>query len=197
VVAAGTGTVGLARRGEQLVKVDGWGALLGDAGSGFSIGRAGLDAALRAADGRGGSEALLGAAERRYGPLPGLSERIYAAPVPTRAIAAFAADVAGEAAAGDAHAVAILDEAGRELALTACSALGRLFEPDARATVSYTGNVFRCGGLLLEPFKRSVLERRPGTEVVPPVGDALSGAARLAALGAELRPEPGILWTAS
>jgi N-acetylglucosamine kinase-like BadF-type ATPase len=197
VVAAGTGTVCVARRGEHLVKVDGWGALLGDAGSGFAIGRAGLDAALRQADGRGGSDALLRAAERRYGPLPGLSERIYAAPVPTRAIAAFAADVAGEAAAGDAHAVAILDEAGRELALTACSALGRLFEPDAPAMVSYTGNVFSCGALLVEPFTRSVLERRPGTEVVPPAGDALAGAARLAALAAELRPEPGILWTAS
>jgi glucosamine kinase len=197
VVAAGTGTVCVARRGEHLVKVDGWGALLGDAGSGFAIGRAGLDAALRQADGRGGSDALLRAAERRYGPLPGLSARIYAAPVPTRAIAAFAADVADEAAAGDAHALAILDEAGRELALTACSALARLFEPDAPAMVSYTGNVFSCGALLVEPFTRSVLERRPGTEVVPPAGDALAGAARLAALGAKLRPEPGILWTAS
>jgi glucosamine kinase len=197
VVAAGTGTVCVARRGEQLAKVDGWGALLGDAGSGFAIGRAGVDAALRQADGRGGSEALLRAAERRYGPLPGLSERIYAAPVPTRAIAAFASDVAREAAGGDSHATAILDEAGRELALTAVSALARLFEPDEAATVSYTGNVFRCGALVLEPFTRSVLARRPGTAVVPPAGDALAGAARLAALSGELRPEPGILWTAS
>ena len=57
VVAAGTGTICVARRGERLAKVDGWGALLGDAGSGFAIGRAGLEAALRNADGRGGSEA--------------------------------------------------------------------------------------------------------------------------------------------
>ena len=54
-MAAGTGTVCVARRGERLVKVDGWGSLLGDAGSGFAIGRAGLDSALRHADGRGGS----------------------------------------------------------------------------------------------------------------------------------------------
>ena len=78
-MAAGTGTVCVARRGERCAKVDGWGALLGDAGSGFAIGRAGLDPALRHADGRGGSEALLGAAERRYAPLPELSERIYGA----------------------------------------------------------------------------------------------------------------------
>jgi N-acetylglucosamine kinase-like BadF-type ATPase len=196
VVAAGTGTVCVARRGERLVKVDGWGALLGDAGSGFAIGRAGLDAALRHVDRRGGSEALLRAAERRYGALPGLSERIYGSPVPTRAIADFAVDVARTAAAGDAHARTILEDAARELALTACAALGRLFEPDEPALVSYAGNVFRAGALVVGPFTRSVSERRPGTRVVPPEGDALAGAALLAGLETELQPEPGILWTA-
>ena len=41
VAAAGTGTVVLARRGDAYAKVDGWGSLLGDAGSGFAIGRGG------------------------------------------------------------------------------------------------------------------------------------------------------------
>jgi len=196
VVAAGTGTVCVARRGERLVKVDGWGPLLGDAGSGFAIGRAGLDAALRHADGRGGSEALLRAAERRYAPLPGLPERIYALPVPAPAIAAFAVDVTRAALAGDASALAILERAARELALTACAAVDRLFEPDQPATVSYAGKVFRAGALVTDPFTRAVAERRPGTDVVPPAGDALAGAALLAGLAGALRPEPGILWTA-
>jgi N-acetylglucosamine kinase-like BadF-type ATPase len=197
VVAAGTGTVCVARRGERLTKVDGWGALLGDAGSGFCIGRAGIDAGLRHADGRGGSEALLRAAERRYGELPGLTERIYSAPVPTRAIAAFAADVARAAGAGDAHALAILGEAGSELARTGAAALAKLFEPAEPAVLSYAGNVFRAGAPLMEPFTRSLLERRPGTELVPPAGDSLAGAVRLAGLGGHLRPEPGILWMGS
>ena len=196
VVAAGTGTVCVGRRGERLVKVDGWGSLLGDAGSGFAIGRAGLDAGLRHADGREGSQALLRAAEHRYAPLPELPERIYGAAVPARAVAAFAVDVAGEAGAGDAHALAILEQAGRELALTAAAALGRLFEPGEPATVSYAGNVFRCGALLLDPFTRTLRERRPATEVVAPAGDSLAGAAVLAASHDSLRPEPGILWTA-
>jgi N-acetylglucosamine kinase-like BadF-type ATPase len=196
VVAAGTGTVCVGRRGERLVKVDGWGALLGDAGSGFAIGRAGLDAALRHADGRGGSEALLRAAERRYAALPELPERIYAAPVPTRAVAAFAVDVGDAAGAADASAVEILEAAGHELALTAGAALDRLFEPDEPASVSHAGNVFRCGAPLLEPFTRSLLERRPATEVLPPAGDSLAGAAVLAASARALRPTPGILWSA-
>jgi len=196
VVAAGTGTVGVARRGARLVKVDGWGSLLGDAGSGFAIGRAGIDSALRHADGRGGSEALLAAAERRYGPAPGLSERIYADAVPTRAIAAFAVDVAAAAQAGDGAALAILEDAAAELALTACAGLARLFEPHEPAAVSFAGNVFRAGPVILEPFSRAVAERRPGTEVAPPAGDALAGAALLARLESRLEPEPGILWTA-
>ena len=67
VVAAGTGTACLARRGARFAKVDGWGSLLSDAGSGFAIGRAGLDAALREYDGRGGSERLMEAARERFG----------------------------------------------------------------------------------------------------------------------------------
>ena len=192
-VAAGTGSVCVARRGSHLAKVDGWGSLLGDAGSGFAIGRAGIDAALRHANGRGGSAALLGAAERRYAPLPELPERIYSAEVPPRAVAAFAADVAREAAAGEPHALAILAGAAGELALTACAALDRLFERGEPAVVSYAGNVFKAGAALLEPFTQEVLARRPGTTVLAPDGDSLAGAALLAALE-DLRPQPGLLW---
>lgn len=197
VVAAGTGTVCVARNGDRMAKVDGWGSLLGDAGSGFAIGRAGLDAALRRLDGRGGSAALLRAAERRFGPAPELAERIHGAPVPTRAVAGFAADVAREAAAGDELAGAILRDAGRELALSACAALERLFSADDEAALSYAGNVFLAGPALTEPFAERVRERRPGTEIVPPAGDSLAGAALLAERAETLRPERGILWRAA
>jgi N-acetylglucosamine kinase-like BadF-type ATPase len=197
VVAAGTGAVCVARNRERMAKVDGWGSLLGDAGSGFAIGRAGLDAALRDLDGRGGSGALLRAAERRFGTAAELAERIHGAPVPTRAVASFAADVAREAAAGDEPAAAILREAGRELAISACAALERLFSSEDEAAVSYTGKVFQAGPVLLEPFAEELAERRPGTEVLEPAGDSLAGAALLAERAGTLRPEPGILWRAA
>jgi N-acetylglucosamine kinase-like BadF-type ATPase len=197
VVAAGTGTVCVARDGERMAKVDGWGSLLGDAGSGFAIGRAGLDAALRRLDGRGGSAALLAAAERHFGPPAGLSERIHGAPVPTRAVASFAADVAREAAAGDELAAAILRDAGRELATSACAALRRLFSEADEAAVSYAGNVFLAGEALMEPFAQRVAALRPGTDILPPAGDSLAGAALLAERAETLHPEPGILWRAA
>ena len=94
---------------------------------------------------------------------------------------------------GDAHALAILEEAGNELARTGAAALAKLFEPAEPAALSYAGNVFRAGAPLMEPFRRSLLEHRPGTELVPPAGDPLAGAVRLAGVGGDLRPEPGIL----
>jgi glucosamine kinase len=197
VVAAGTGTACLARRGDRFAKVDGWGSLLSDAGSGFAIGRAGLDAALRAYDGRTGSPSLMEAARRRYGTIERMAERIYSDPVPTRAVAGFASDVAAEAEAGDSVSEAILRDAACELAISACAAAGRLFEPAEEVLVSYTGNVFKAAALIVEPFIREVEALRPGASVVPPAGDPLAGAFLLAELASGLRPEPGILetWT--
>lgn len=197
VVAAGTGSVVVARREDRYAKVDGWGSLLGDAGSGFEIGRAGLNAALRHADGREGSAALLAAAEERFGALSSLAQGIYGAPVPTRAVASFAVDVVRAADAGDAMAAGILETAGLELAHSACAALERLFAPNERAVVSYAGSVFKAGDALTEPFAREVADCRPGTPVVDPAGDSLAGATFLAEHGAGMRAEPGILWRAA
>jgi N-acetylglucosamine kinase-like BadF-type ATPase len=193
VVAAGTGTACLARRGERFAKVDGWGSLLSDAGSGFAIGRAGLDSALREHDGRGGSARLMEAARRHFGTVERMPERIYAAPVPTRAVAGFAADVARAAEDGDEHARAILNDAARELAVSACAAASRLFAPGDEVVISYAGSVFQAGELITEPFRREVEARRPGASVVDPAGDPLAGALLLAELGSELPDEPGIL----
>jgi len=193
VVAAGTGTACLARRGERFAKVDGWGSLLSDAGSGFAIGRAGLDAALREYDGRGGSAALMDAAVERYGSIERLPAQIYSAPVPTRAVASFAAEVGRAAERGDEYARSILADAARELAITACAGAGRLFERDEPVLVSYAGSVFEAGALVEEPFRREVEARMPGASVAPPEGDPLAGACLLVELASELPDEPGIL----
>ncbi|MGH9000724.1 MAG: BadF/BadG/BcrA/BcrD ATPase family protein, partial [Acidimicrobiia bacterium] len=82
VVVAGTGAVALALSGTGTVaRADGCGHLLGDAGSGYWIGRAGLEAALRATDGRdGGSLNLARRAEAHLGPLRLLPARLAASP---------------------------------------------------------------------------------------------------------------------
>jgi len=54
VVIAGTGSIALYRTEEgSLLRAGGWGTLLGDEGSGYSIGRDALNAVMRQFDGRG------------------------------------------------------------------------------------------------------------------------------------------------
>ncbi|MGH9283194.1 MAG: N-acetylglucosamine kinase, partial [Acidimicrobiales bacterium] len=110
VVAAGTGAVALGVSADDTggrgvpgnwVRTDGWGHLLGDAGSGYWIGRRGLDEALRACDGRSGSAVLAGLAENLIGPLDTIPQRVSAAPSPAAAVAAFATGVADAARRGD------------------------------------------------------------------------------------------------
>lgn len=197
VVAAGTGTVCVARGPRRWAKVDGWGSLLGDAGSAFAIGRAGIDAALRELDGRGGSEALLAAAERRFGQAAEVAEAVYRSPVPTRTVASFARDVARVAAEDDAAARSILEDAGRELAVTACAAIERVFEPREAAAVSYAGSVFEAGPPLIEAFAGELKRRRPDAELLPPAGDGLAGAAVLAERGPALLQDRDMLWSST
>ncbi|MGB7448572.1 MAG: BadF/BadG/BcrA/BcrD ATPase family protein, partial [Ornithinimicrobium sp.] len=103
VVAAGTGAVSLSvsPAGES-ARVDGWGYLLGDCGSGYDIARRGLDSALRAHDGRSGSDVLRRLATERFGDLDQLPRTLQAAQNPPRLLASFAHDVLEAAKQGDA-----------------------------------------------------------------------------------------------
>jgi N-acetylglucosamine kinase-like BadF-type ATPase len=60
---SGTGSICVGRaKGGPMLRVGGWGHVLGDEGSGYEIATDGLKLATQAADGRGGSPALLAAA---------------------------------------------------------------------------------------------------------------------------------------
>jgi N-acetylglucosamine kinase-like BadF-type ATPase len=107
-------------------RVDGWGHLLGDDGSGFAIGRAGLAAVLRAVDGRGRATALTACAEARFGPIRLVPQALYTSPTVVDDIARFAVDVLDSAEARDGVAVDIVDAAAAELARTAAAGVAAL-----------------------------------------------------------------------
>src|SRR5690606_40636460 len=80
VVAVGTGAIALGTDLRDVWhRVDGWGHLLGDLGSGSWIGAQGLRAAVAASHGRdkGGSTRALAAATERVGPVPTWTGRLY------------------------------------------------------------------------------------------------------------------------
>jgi N-acetylglucosamine kinase-like BadF-type ATPase len=179
VLAVGTGAVALAVRADgRHTLVDGRGYLLGDAGGGFSIGRAGLVAALRHGDGRtGGSAALASAAVTRFGPLDQLPYVLQGAADAPRQIASFVPEVAGAARAGDPVARSIWREAAAELAETVAAACGA---GPVGCRVALVGSLSEVDDLLVAPLRASLATRCPAARVDAESPEILAGVATLA-----------------
>ncbi|MGW3008260.1 N-acetylglucosamine kinase [Streptomyces sp. NPDC001219] len=181
VLAAGTGVVAL---GTDLTteggwrRADGWGHLLGDCGGGAWIGRAGLEAALRAYDGRpGGSAALLARAEAVFGPVTELPGALYPRPDRPAVLASFAPEVARCATADDAVAAGVLRAAADHLA----GAAAAVCPPGAGRAVACSGGLFDMGEPLLAPLRTALAERLPDARLTAAAGSPLDGALALAA----------------
>lgn len=178
VVAAGTGMIALGTGldGSGWRRADGWGHLLGDAGGGAWIGRAGLEAALRAHDGRaGGSAALLERAEALFGPVADLPGQLYPRPDRPAVLASFAPAVT-RCAAADPVAADILRQAARHILETAAA----VRPATGPCRTALTGGLFKMGEPLLGPLRELAPEVFPGAEFVPADGDPLLGAVRIA-----------------
>ncbi|MEU1516500.1 BadF/BadG/BcrA/BcrD ATPase family protein [Streptomyces sp. NPDC005811] len=192
VVAAGTGLIAIGTDLTGWQRADGWGHLLGDCGGGAWIGRAGLEAALRAHDGRpGGSARLLARAEERFGPVPGLPGRLYPRPDRAAVLASFAPDVAA-CAAHDPVASDILRAAAGHIAESAAA----VCPPDGNPPFALTGGLVGLGEPLLVPLAEEVARLLPHARRVEAEGDPLHGGVRIAADLAEGRlalPVDGLL----
>ncbi|MER6711602.1 MULTISPECIES: BadF/BadG/BcrA/BcrD ATPase family protein [unclassified Streptomyces] len=177
VIAGGTGLIAIGTDLTGWRRADGWGHLLGDCGGGAWIGRAGLEAALRAYDGReGGSARLLACAEEVFGPVAGLPGALYPRPDRPAVLASFAPRVAA-CADGDPVAAGILRAAARHLADSAAAVCPTAGE----ARVAVTGGLFKLGEPLLGPLDEELAQRLPEVRRVPADGDPLDGAVRMAA----------------
>jgi N-acetylglucosamine kinase-like BadF-type ATPase len=174
VVAAGTGAVAFGSDFDAVWhRVDGWGHLLGDVGSGAWIGLEGLRAALRADDGlTEGSPTLLAEGVKRFGPTATWPRQLMAAPDAPERLASFAPVVTAAAEEGDAHdavAAEVCARAGRGLAQALLAAASGLREPTLVAT----------GGVVGAPPVRAALDTAladSGQALTAARGGALDGA---------------------
>ncbi|WP_203568743.1 N-acetylglucosamine kinase [Aestuariimicrobium ganziense] len=183
VTASGTGVVTLAVGVEKVCRVDGWGYLIGDAGSGFWIGRAALDAVMRAFDGRGPATSLTPLAEAEFGDLADAYLQLQADGLKVSRIARWAKVVSEHAGAGDEVCIEISRRAGEELAWSALTGLRLVGQHEVdEPLVSQVGNVF-LNPLVEESFRRTVLATHAGARVVAPRGTGLAGASQLPTVG--------------
>jgi N-acetylglucosamine kinase-like BadF-type ATPase len=176
LVLAGTGSLayGVNAAG-QTALVGGWGYLLDDAGSGYWIGRRGLEAVARAADGRGPdtalTAALLGALHLAQ-PLDLIAWLYRAETARTPDIAQLAPLVFAQAEQGDLVAQAIVTQAAGELVMAAQTVQRRLAMDTAEFAFA--------GGLLTHPNPLSAavcaalgLSAIPAARYTPVTGAAL------------------------
>lgn len=171
LLIAGTGAAALGVDADGARLIDGWGPDLGDFGSGSWLGREGVRATLRAANGLGPQTRLTDVVGAHIipatDPISWLSQD-----APTARLLATAAPLVLDAAeAGDAVATAIVAQATGLLTASAVAASAR------------TDRVTLHGGLTDHPWFRARLEQalvEAGRALAAPAGDAFDGALLLA-----------------
>ena len=183
IVISGTGSVAAAKAPDGTThRRGGYGWQLGDEGSGFAIGRAGLIAVTRAHDGRGPATALTDALLRAT-PTGNFDALVrWSGTADPTEIAALAQPVFLAAAGGDPVARSLVAQAAGELAQLA-QALLPLFGPRKPVPLALAGGNLAAGRGLREPLLEQ-LRAMPRFAVreaaVDPAEGALAIARRLA-----------------
>jgi len=184
-VISGTGSIAYGRMPDgREARAGGWGYLMGDEGSGYAIGLAGLQAVAQAADGRGPDTLLTGKLLARWNLRKpwDMVGQVYRTGLGRIEIAALAELVLATAAAGDEVACAIEERAANDLAAQA-AAVVRLLELRGPVPGALGGGVLthsdRLMRRLVELASMHGVELAPVEQVSEPVRGALRLAQRL------------------
>jgi N-acetylglucosamine kinase-like BadF-type ATPase len=181
-VISGTGSSAFARSADgRTARSGGWGYLLGDEGSGFAIGRAALQLALRELEAGTTSDALTRKVREAFSAnsVSELTNSVYKCSDSRATIAAIAAIVITAADEGDSDAQLILEASARDLAgivFRAATIAGLTERP---ISVAVSGGVL-VSSKLLQDHLHAELERLRLSCELSVVAEPLTGCVRLA-----------------
>lgn len=181
VAAVGTGVVTLGVGPAGFARVDGWGNIIGDSGSGYWIGRLALEAAMRAHDGRGPETELYSVMAEHFPRVEEAYLELQTDPDRIFRVASFAKPTI-ELAETDTVASDIVNKAVNELAVSISAALRRAgFQKSDATVISWTGSV------ATNPYITNLLETSLGAqwsaaEFVPARGEPIDGVQQMAYL---------------
>jgi N-acetylglucosamine kinase-like BadF-type ATPase len=178
VSAVGTGVVTLSVGQAGVSRVDGWGNLIGDAGSAFWLGRAGLEAAMKSHDGRISDTSLrlmlyenFSSPEDAYMDLQQDQGRV--------SRIALLAQTVLEMSEHDETARVLVNRASSELALSAVTAARRSGELDREnPKFSWSGGMMQ-NEVLRSGFMSEVVKLVPNAVFHPPLGEPILGVSLL------------------
>jgi N-acetylglucosamine kinase-like BadF-type ATPase len=178
VIIAGTGSIAYAQRGEEGHRCGGYGYLLGDDGSGFAIGSAGIAHVLRSYDGRVPRDELVDALEAHLGAhdLEGVLQAVYRSEYPVGAVAAAARVVLEMAQAGERSATKFVQNAALALADLAKSVIKRAGLTGAAAPIVLAGGMLQSNSLLTYLLETRLLNEYPNMPVSKNAAEPCLGA---------------------
>jgi N-acetylglucosamine kinase-like BadF-type ATPase len=186
---AGTGSLAWGRNASgETARAGGWGYLLGDEGSGYAIALAGLNAAMRAADGRGSATDLLaGFMQKLSVASPDeLVAKVYSPEMSREQLAALASVVFDYRSTDDA-ANGIVETAAGDLAELVVAVVRRLNFASSEYTLALAGGTLLhqlnyLQAMLAAVWLKSQHEKLPPTRQLVIVEEPVLGAVRLARL---------------
>ncbi len=185
VLIAGTGSIAFAQRGEESFRCGGYGYLIGDDGSGFAIGAAGVKHLCKVYDGRVPRDGLAEVLEGRLevSRLTDVLERVYRSSSPVTAIASAAPVVLEMAQSGERSATRILQTAALELSDLLKGAIKRSGLLGTDAPIALAGGLLGTNSLLTFLLETRLLNEYPSMplrkEAPAPCLGALAEAQRL------------------
>lgn len=179
VLIAGSGCVAHGWKNKKEVKASGWG-WLADEGSGFWIGQKAIRAIFRELDGRGLKTKItkLIFKEWKLKNKHELMQKVYSGGT-IRNVSLMSETANKAAEEGDKVAKLIMEEAGKELALSANSVIKKLRFQKQKFPLVLIGRVFKSK-IILQTLKKRIKTFAPGAEFIIPKKEPVVGAVKLA-----------------
>ena len=174
ILIAGTGSILFGKDEKGTIhRVGGFGRLIGDEGSGYSIGRKALNAVSKASDGRG-EETMISElidAKMNHDTSKNIINKVYNEKLDVASVAKIVIEAAEE---GDPIAEDILDEEADELVLHIRSLINKIHT--SNLNVAFSGSLIDNKNFYSDLLKNKIKSTLPNVKVVKPANPPVSGA---------------------
>lgn len=174
ILIAGTGSILFGKDDKGVIhRVGGFGRLIGDEGSGYSIGRKALNAVSKASDGRG-EETMISElldAKMNHNTSKNIINIVYNEKLDVASVARIVIEAAEE---GDPIAEDILDEEADELVLHVKSLIDKIHTNNIN--VSFSGSLIDNKNFYSDLLKNKIKSTLPNVKIIKPANPPVSGA---------------------
>ena len=174
ILIAGTGSILFGKDEKGVIhRVGGFGRLIGDEGSGYSIGRKALNAVSKASDGRG-EETMISElldAKMNHNTSKNIINKVYNENLDVASVAKIVIEAAEE---GDPIAEDILEEEADELVLHIRSLINKI--QTNNLNVAFSGSLIDNKNFYSDLLKNKIKSTLPNVKVVKPANPPVSGA---------------------